>query len=179
VRTFFGRVFDHPDRVFDEAFLRPESQDLEAFVDGVHNITEAHQRVALQAFEDGSIEDACPPLRALLSIMAHGTFEGRDAHHPALRQLFTLEAIQGSDWYQRRLAARQRGDVRLWRRHVAALDAWLAENTEVQSPLADETRRRQAYATTQLRRATTPAYLESLRGTLGTDPSLTASIEGH
>jgi len=29
--------------------------------------------VAQQAFEDGSIEDACPPLRALLSIMAHGS----------------------------------------------------------------------------------------------------------
>ena len=25
VRTFLGRVFDHPDRVFDEAFLRPET----------------------------------------------------------------------------------------------------------------------------------------------------------
>jgi hypothetical protein len=25
----------------------------------------------------------------------------------------------------------------------------------------------------------TPAYLDSLRGTLGTDPSLTPSIEGH
>ncbi len=65
VRTFFGRIFDHPDRVFDEAYLRPETQDLDAFVDGVHNITEAQERVALQAFDDGSIEDACPPLRAL------------------------------------------------------------------------------------------------------------------
>jgi len=133
----------------------------------------------LQAFEDGSIEDACPPLRALLSIMAHGMFEGRGVHHPAIRQLFPLEAIQGSDWYQRRLAARRRGDERLWRRHVAALDAWLAGNAAVQSPLADEMCRRQEYATTQLRRVTTPAYLESLRGTLGTDPSLTASLEGH
>src|SRR5262249_17822923 len=107
VRTFLGRVFDHPDRVFDEAFLPPETQDLEAFVDGVHNITEAQQRVAQQTFEDGSIEDACPPLRALLSIMAHGTFEGKDAHHPAIRGLFTLEALQTSEWYQQRLAAKQ------------------------------------------------------------------------
>jgi phosphoenolpyruvate carboxykinase (diphosphate) len=179
VRAFFGRVFDHPDRVFDEAFLRPESQDLEAFVDGVHNITEAQHRVASQAFEDGSIEDACPPLRALLSVMAHGTFEGRDAHHPAIRQLFTREALQGSDWYQRRLAARRRGDERLWRRHVTALDAWLAANAAAQGPLTAEMRRRREHATTQLHRVTTPDYLESLRGTLGTDPSLTASREGH
>jgi len=39
VRTFFGRVFDYPDRVFDDAYLRPETQDLDAFADGVHNIT--------------------------------------------------------------------------------------------------------------------------------------------
>ena len=133
----------------------------------------------MQAFEDGSIEDACPPLRALLSIMAHGTFEGKDAHHPAIRQLFTREALQASDWYQQRLAARQRGDERLWRRHVAALDAWLAANAAAQGPLAAEMRRRREHATTQLHRVTTPEYLESLRGTLGTDPSLTASLEGH
>src|ERR1044071_2436251 len=62
VRTFLGRIFNHPDRVFDEAYLRPESQDLESFVDGIHNISEAQQRVARQAFDDGSIDDACPPL---------------------------------------------------------------------------------------------------------------------
>ncbi len=89
VRTFFGRIFDHPDRVFDEAYLRPETQDLEAFVDGVNNVTEAQERVALQAFDDGSIDDACPPLRAVLSIMAHGKYEGKDAHHPDIRKLFT------------------------------------------------------------------------------------------
>ena len=126
VRTFFGRVFDHPARVFDEAFLRPETQDLEAFVDGIHNITEAQQRVARQYFEDGSIEDACPPLRALLSIMAEGTFEGKDAHHPDIRRLFTLDALLASDWYRERLAAKQRGDERLWRRHLGYLDALLA-----------------------------------------------------
>lgn len=179
VRTFFGRVFDHPDRVFDDAFLRPESQDLEAFVDGVHNITEAQQRVALQAFEDGSIEDACPPLRALLGIMAHGTYEGMDAHHPDVRRMFTVEALRESDWYRRRLAARQGGDEGLWRRHVAALDAWLAGGAGARGPLADEMRRRREYAAKELCRVTDPNYLESLRGTLGTDPSLTNSREDH
>ena len=82
VRTFFGRRLRQPRRVFAEDILRPETQDLEAFVDGVDNITEAQQRVAPQYFEDGSIEDACPPLRALLHIMAHGHFEGSDAQRP-------------------------------------------------------------------------------------------------
>jgi hypothetical protein len=177
VRTFFGRVFDHPDRVFEEAFLRPETQDLDAFVDGVHNITEAQQRVALQAFEDGSVENACPPLRALLSIMAHGAFEGKDAHHPDVRRLFALEALQGSDWYRQRLAARQRSEERLWRRHLAALEAWVAANAA--APLVGEMRRRREYATAQLRRAAAPEYVDTLRGTLGTDPSLTGSNGGQ
>jgi hypothetical protein len=170
VRTFLGRIFDHPDRVFDNSFLRPETQDLEAFVDGVHNITEAQQRVALQAFEDGSIEDACPPLRALLTIMAHGTFEGKDAHDPALRVLFTRKALESSDWYRQRLAARQRVDEALWRRHAGALDAWLAGNPG--SALAGEMRRRRDYAAGQLQRVASAAYLPSLHGTLGVDPSL-------
>jgi hypothetical protein len=170
VRTFLGRVFDHPDRVFDEAFLRPETQGLEAFVDGVHNITEAQQRVALQSFEDGSVEDACPPLRALLAIMAHGHFEGKDAHHPDVRGLFTREAVVASDWYRRRLAVKQRVDERLWRRHVASLGAWLAEAPA--GPLTAEMRRRREYATGQLARVSSPAYLEELHGTLGVDPSL-------
>ena len=59
----------------------------------------------------------------LLAIMAHGAFEGKDAHHPDIRRLFTLESLRASDWYRERLAAKQRVDDRLWRRHVAALDA--------------------------------------------------------
>ena len=39
-RTFLGRVFDHPARVFPEELLRPETQDIEAFADGVRNIVE-------------------------------------------------------------------------------------------------------------------------------------------
>jgi hypothetical protein len=172
VRLFFGRVFDHPDRVFDTSFLRPETQDLEAFVDGIHNITEAQQRVALQAFEDGSIEDACPPLRALLTIMAHGAFEGNDAHDPAIRLLFTREALEASDWYRQRLAARQRVEEELWHRHAAALNAWLAENPEAESTRTAEMRRRRDYAADQLQRVTSAAYPQSLHGTLGVDPSL-------
>jgi hypothetical protein len=127
-------------------------------------------RVALRAFEDGSVEDACPPLHALLAIMAHDAFEGKDAHHPAVRRLFTRESLEASDWYQQRLAARQRVEERLWRRHAAALDALLAGNS-TESGLTPAMRRREHVAA-QLERVTTPAYLHSLHGTLGADPSL-------
>jgi len=88
VRNHFGKLFDTPVAVFDKAMLKPETQDLEAFIDGINNICEAHQRVALNYFEDGSIDDACPPLKALLHIMAHGSYEGRDIHHPSIRKMF-------------------------------------------------------------------------------------------
>jgi hypothetical protein len=172
VRTFFGRIFDHPDRVFDEAYLRPETQDLEAFVDGVDNIVEAQKRVALQAFEDGSIEDACPPLRALLSIMAHGTFEGKDVQHSEIRRLFTREALATSDWYRERLVAKQCVDERLCRRNMATLDAWLAENTAAERSLIARLRERRELAARELTRVTAQTYLSSLQGTLGVDPSL-------
>jgi phosphoenolpyruvate carboxykinase (diphosphate) len=172
VRTFFGRIFDHPDRVFDEAYLRPETQDLDAFVDGVHNITEAQERVALQAFDDGSIDDACPPLRALLSIMAHGEYEGKDAHHSDVRKLFTREALERSDWYRQRLIAKQHVDQRLWQRHLATLDARLKEDTGSDDRSTSLLHERRTLAAGRLAQIATPAYLESLRGTLGVDPSL-------
>lgn len=172
VRTFFGRIFDHPDRVFDEAYLRPETQDREAFIDGINNITEAQERVAQQAFDDGSIDDACPPLRALLSIMAHGNYEGRDVHHPDIRRLFTREAVQASDWYQKRLVTKQRVDENLWRRHVSSLNRWLDENAKADTALLATMRQRRDVASRQLALVTTPKYLDGLSGTLGTEPSL-------
>jgi hypothetical protein len=170
VRTFLGRMFDHPDRVFDEAYLRPESQDLEAFVDGVNNMTEAQERVALQAFSDGSIEEACPPLKALLAIMAHGLHEGKDAHHPDIRALFTRQALESSNWYQDRLVAKQQVDETLWKRHVAALDSWLAENARADNELIGRIRSRRDLAIRELRQVQSADYLARLRGTLGVQP---------
>ena len=174
VRTFFGRVFDHPSRVFDEAFLRPETQDLDAFVDGVRNVTEAQQRVARGYFDDGSIDDACPPLRALLSVMADGSFEGKDAHHPDVRRLFTRESLLGSEWYRQRLVAQQRGDRRLWRRHLSYLDQYLSGESPLARGFRAELLRRRDHAAAELERVGSPAYLETLVGTLGLDPCLVA-----
>ncbi|HXI20472.1 MAG TPA: hypothetical protein VNH46_05280, partial [Gemmatimonadales bacterium] len=93
VRTYMGRVFDNPTVAFTEEILRPETQDLAVFADGVNNIVEAQQRVAEAYFADGTIDDACPPLKALLHIMAFGHYEGMDASHPAIRGMFTREAL--------------------------------------------------------------------------------------
>lgn len=172
VRTFFGRVFDYPSRVFDEAFLRPETQDLDAYVDGVLNITEAQERVARQYLEDGSIDDACPPLRALLTIMANGTDQGLDETDPGLRQMFTREHLLGSDWYRERLEAKQRADRRLWRKHIDNLERALANDARNVPGLDVELKSRHEHARSELERVSAPGYLAVLNGTLGVDPAL-------
>ena len=161
-------MFDNPSKVFDEAILKPETQDRGAFVDGIRNITEAQQRVARAYLEDGSIEEACPPLRALLTIMATGSFEGKDDHHPDIRTMFTREYLLASDWYRQRLALKQHRDVALWRRHVAYLDEFLGADHRAEAEMQEIARRR-AYAAEELERAISPGYVEFLVGTLGAD----------
>lgn len=169
VHANFGKIFDNPMAVFDEAMLRPESQDLEAFVDGVENIVEAQRRVAQNYLDDGSIEDACPPLKALLHIMATGFYEGKDAGHPEIRKMFTRDALLASDWYQERLSIKQQRDLALWQRHEAHLQRFL----ERQNLLTEEEREQYALLLGQARQelayVESAQYLKDLSGTLGAD----------
>jgi hypothetical protein len=166
VQTFFGRIFDNPAKVFDEEILHPELQDRLAFIDGVKNIVQAQERVAKGYLQDGSIEDACPPIKALLMIMATGSFEGKNASDPAIRAMFTREYLLASDWYRRRLETKQKKDVALWQRHLAYLDGY---GPEAESDIDLSARR--AHAAAELKRVSSAAYLDSLVGTLGADPS--------
>ena len=179
VHTFFGRVFDNPTAVFNDEILKPETQDPAVFADGVNNIVEAQERVARQYFEDGTIEDACPPLRALLHIMADGHYEGKDAHHPEIRALFTREALLASEWYRERLVIKQKRDVALWQRHVRSLTSFLARAGH-----RDEAERlgiagRLAQARAELERVSAAAYPDSLVGTIGADPVHRPIIAGR
>ncbi|MCX6625293.1 MAG: hypothetical protein NTY38_30380, partial [Acidobacteria bacterium] len=117
---FLGRMFETPDAVFPEEMLRPEKQDLNDFAAGVDAILEAQKRVALNYFEDGSIQGACPPLKALLHIMACDQWHGKGVNDPEVRAMFTREALLSSDWYQERLRVKQERDIALWQRHLAA-----------------------------------------------------------
>jgi hypothetical protein len=170
VHTYFGRVFDNPTTVFTEDLLKPELQDPAVFADGVANIVEAQKRVAEAYFEDGTIEDACPPLQALLHIMAHGHYEGKDANDPAIRGMFTREALLASDWYYERLVIKQKRDIALWERHTRSLREFLASPGHW-----DEAQRlgigpRLEHARADLERVSSPEYLKALVGTIGADP---------
>ncbi|MGH7513804.1 MAG: hypothetical protein ACREOQ_12870 [Gemmatimonadales bacterium] len=170
VHTYFGRVFDNPTAVLAEEILKPETQDPAVFADGINNIVEAQQRVAAAYFEDGTIEDASPPLRALLHIMAHGQFEGKDANHPEIRALFTRESLLASEWYHERLAVKQQRDIALWERHTRSLSDFLARAGH-----RDEAKRlgipaRLEHARAELERVSGREYLTALVGTIGADP---------
>jgi hypothetical protein len=170
LRKYFGRLFDSPARVFNEEMLQPEVQDLESFVDGINNIVEAQQKVAQGYLDDGSVEGAIPPLKALLHIMATGNWEGRDAHHPEVRALFTREYLLGSDWYALRLRTRQQRDIALWTRHVKSLEAFIAQESHRSEAerlgLAD----RLTLALRERARVSSGSYLQELHGTIGADP---------
>ncbi len=168
IRRFVGRVFDNPSKVFDESILCPESQGIDAFADGIQYIAEAHERVAKNYFVDGSIEQACPPLRALLEIMASGSFDGIE--DPEFRKMFSAEAMLESDWYQARLTKRQQRQQILWQKHVSYLQDYLSRQ-ENQKAIADlDVADRLESAQQELKNIGSDGYLKSLRGYLGADP---------
>lgn len=165
---FLGRLFETPDAVFPDAVLRPEKQDMAQFVSGIEAMVDAQRRVALLYFEDGSVEFACPPVKALLHVMAYGHFEGEVVSSPKIRGMFQRESLLASDWYQERLRVKQRGDVALWRRHVDALEAARASQNAGAGRLDPEARLAEAKA--ELARVKSTEYLGSLVGTIGADP---------
>ena len=167
VKHYFARIFDNPDKVFDNQILQPEKQDLASFADGVKYIMEAYQRVALQYFEDGSIEDACPPIKALLSIMAHGSYEGMDETAPEIRQMFTLESLLKSDWYKQRLQNRQQRDITLWAKLVRSVEQALSQPQTFDPAFVVQLETRLAKAREEFAHVSRTEYLQELVGTLG------------
>ncbi|HZC58376.1 MAG TPA: hypothetical protein VE154_00190 [Chthoniobacterales bacterium] len=170
VLAFFGQMFNHPAALFTEEMLRPEMQDREIFVNGLDNLTSAHKRIAQLYFSDGSIELACPPLRALLHIMLEGNFEGKGLDDPEIRSLFTREHMLKSDWYANRLKTRQTADIKLWNRHVRSLTGFLAKANYAEEAVRLDISDRLANAQEVLARVSSADYLSTLSGTIGLQP---------
>ncbi len=173
VNAFFGRIFSNPASVFSEEMLKPELQGEDIYVEGITNIVDAHQRIAGLYFEDSSIELACPPLKALLHIMAHGDYEGKTIHDPEIRSLFTQESLFESDWYQERLITRHQVCVNVAKRFVNGLEdfsntpRYKSESKRLEMPK----KKRQAKA--NLEKIKAERSLVLFKGTIGTDPAVT------
>jgi hypothetical protein len=173
---FFGRVFNHPHVVLTNEMLKPELQDLTIFADGISNIVSTQKRVAQHYFNDGSVEYACPPLKALLHIMVHGEYEGKNLQSPEIRGLFSRSSLLKSEWYEARLAARQRIDTVLWERHVAYLENYLRTASHVNDDFIITIEDRLMEARNELKRIrSSDEYRKHLHGTIGAEPSLNAN----
>jgi hypothetical protein len=160
VSHFMARIFSNPQALFTEAMLKPELQDMKAFAEGIDNMMVTHQRVAKNYFADGCFDIAVPPLKALLTIMRDGTYEGKDLKHPDIRAMFDRDTVLASDWYQERLRSQQQRDI--WRAKKMARYVDTVEGTQAQREALQE----------RLQQVSSQGYLQSLKGTIGRDPSL-------
>ncbi|EFC45152.1 hypothetical protein NAEGRDRAFT_77359 [Naegleria gruberi] len=170
VRTFFGRLFTNPSSVFTDDMLQPEKQGVDTFVKSLGIILDTYKSVALSYFEDGSIDGACPPLKAVLHVMAHGHYNGKSINDSEIRQMFTEQALLSSEWYKERLATRQKVLINCLNRSKEYLTNFshqprysdLAEKLNINEKLS--------YVESELVKVSDVKYLEDLVGHLGTDP---------
>ena len=170
---FLGRIFTDPVSVFPEDMLKPELQDADQYADSLNNLIEAGKLVAKRYFDDGSIEKACPPLRALLEVMYHGNSEGRGLMDEEFRSLFESEKILNSEWYHKRLESRLSITRKYWMDRISYLDEFLADNSNHEACSRLGIQSRKEFAEEALSKlADDEGAITRLRGCLGTDPSL-------
>ena len=172
---FLGRIFTDPVSVFPEDMLKPELQDADQYADSLTNLVEAGKLVAQRYFDDGSIEKACPPLRALLEVMYHGNWEGKGLLDEEFRSLFDPQKILSSDWYENRLKTRLSVTRKYWSGRVDYLDEFLADmaNREASERLGIKALK--DFAVDALSRLEDEQdSISRIRGCLGTDPALFA-----
>ncbi len=165
-----NRLFDEPVAVFNERMLRPELQSMEDFVDGINNVVEAQQKVALRYFEDDSAEAAIPPLKILLHIMAYGHFEGKDISDPGLRKTFKRDYVINSDWYKERLKLKQNRDIDFCNKQKSYLEKFMEDADNVALVEEMDIESKLAFMDRQLTYYQSDEYLNDLVGTIGADP---------
>lgn len=176
VQAFFGRVMSNPSTVFEEEHLKPELTDAGVFADGMENILTAMKEAADHYFADGSVEIACPPLRALLHIMRDGAWEGKGLESPEVRRLFDREEMLKSDWYRARLEAKRTIDAATWESHARYLEKFLRRANYADVAVRLDIKGKLARVSEQARAAKAPAYVDALRGTLGGEPAVARDI---
>ena len=169
---FLGRIFETPGR----GVSRGDPAAGEAGHGRVRRRRGCHRRRAATRRRRtiSRMAASTPPVRRCRRCCTSwrtATGEGKGMDDPAVRAMFTREAVLESEWYQERLRAKQERDIALWKRHLAALETHLAgpggQRFDVTVRLAQ--------ARAQLARVSSPAYLTELVGTIGADPATAAS----
>lgn len=169
VVDFYGRVFENPNVVFTEEMLRPELQSMDEYVDGINNIVENQKRVAQMYFNDGSVEAAVPPLKALLHIMVNGEYNGMTIASEEFRAMFTRENMMESDWYAERLRNKHINDIALWQNHQNYLLDFLKHGNNLGEERLQEIKDKLQAVSERLAFIKSQEYYEQLVGTIGKD----------
>ncbi|QEN05999.1 hypothetical protein EW093_15265 [Thiospirochaeta perfilievii] len=169
-QDFLGKIFDNPDSIFPEDMLKPELQDLEAFVDGIDNITETYKKISTEYIKDGSVEFAAPPLKALMYIMSQGEYQGMTLNSPQFRKMFTRDEVLNSKWYQDRLDAMQEKSIKLYESNVEYLNNFIGSSKPHEESVIDKAKVALKEAEELLSYYKSAKYREDLVGTIGADP---------
>ncbi|KAL9658798.1 hypothetical protein ABK040_005952 [Willaertia magna] len=177
VKSFFGRLFTNPGTIFTDDMLQLEKQDLKAFADSINTIVESHKTVASDYFIDGSVEGACPPLKAVLHCMVHGHYNGKSINDPEIRQMFTKEHLLESDWYKERLQTRQKVLINHWKKLEDYLEQFEKNNHYKDLITILDIEGRRKYVQEQLAIVSKENYWQELVGFLGTDPYLYKDVK--
>jgi hypothetical protein len=170
IAAFLGKIFDNPAVVFNEKILKPETQNMDEYVDGINNIVEAQKTVAQRYLDDGSIEDACPPLKAILYIMATGEYKGRTIQDKEIRNLFDRDVMLASDWYKDRLKVKQQREIALWEKNCKNLQNFMELEGHEDVVESLKIQQRLERAKQMLEEVKQESYLDTLEGTIGADP---------
>lgn len=169
VQHFMARIFSKADSVFSDEMLRPETQDMEAFIASIDNLTITQKRVAEGFKRDGTYNALCPPLKALVNIMIDGEHDGKSRNHPDIRKMFERETVLNSAWYEARLHEKQKRDIAMWTKNVAYLENIIKTSNLQHEVIQMNVPSRLAKAKKQLAIVKSSDYLNQLKGTLGAD----------
>ena len=170
VNEYLGKMFEVPNSVFTEDMLKPELQSMEEFVDGIKNISEAHEKVAKAYIADGSVEGFVPPLKALMYIMAEGSYKGLTIDSEEFRAMFTREAVVESAWYKKRLKNKQKVKTDSCKANIKYLSDFIAKEHNAYEADKLKVADKLEAMKEKLEFVKTDEYIDSINGTIGTDP---------
>ncbi len=168
--NYLGRIFDEPLAVFNKDMLKPERQNIDAFIEGVNYIIESQRQVALMYFEDGSVDSAIPPIKALIHIMAYGRFEGKDVSDPEIRGLFERDYVLESSWYKERLLLKQQREIKHWKNLIEYITDFDSAEENRELSLKLDLKKKIEKCRETLADAGSENYIRKITGTIGADP---------
>ena len=118
-------------------------------------------------FNDGSVNAAVEPLKALLHIMVYGEYKGMTLLSDEFRAMFTRENMMESDWYKERLRNKHVNDIALWQKHQNYLLNFLNRATNLDEEKQQEIKDKLQIVSEQLAFVRSPEYYKMLVGTSG------------